>query len=300
MKKLFLLSFLLLFSLVFASAEWEYQETHDTASNPDVPDGTRDYIYLNWTKVTNAVTANWSIEIVENTASTPYTKRTKTNLTLTDACFDNEETQIQVRYDYYVGGSGSTFRDTYQCYNGTDWHVLQYREMLGVSGACSVVTYSVDEPENTYDGSYASGSARHSSSRTGQSYSGKWFYYDPISCGDSTTEPSGVVDTGIWWETQCQPTTGECGDDGCGASLGTCDQGYGCNLGTCEVVIGGGSSVSDNYNDGDSLSVNQTEVVDTNLLTQQSAFSTGVKGVSFFKGISNFFKAFWNTITFWN
>jgi len=103
---------------------------------------------------------------------------------------------------------------------------------------------------------------------------------------------------------ECVPDTlpdgANCGIDSCGTSLGECNQGYGCVSNICEVIIGGGSGTSDNNNDEVEVEpeVELTEEEQA-LLTQQSAFSSDSKGVSFFKGIGNFFKAFWNTITFW-
>jgi len=106
----------------------------------------------------------------------------------------------------------------------------------------------------------------------------------------------------IYEEGTCTPVPvdeSECGTDICGNFYDYCDQGYECDVDTCVITIGGGSVIiSDDIEEEIEPEAELTEE-ELELLTQQSAFSSDSKGVSFFKGIGNFFKAIWNTITFW-
>jgi len=100
-------------------------------------------------------------------------------------------------------------------------------------------------------------------------------------------------DYGTWGP--CTPVENpECGDN-CGEDAGDCDSGYSCSSNICTVIEGGVRNVGS----GGSSTTPVEEVVDTNLLTQQSAFSSGAKGIGFFNGINNFFKALWKGLTFW-
>jgi hypothetical protein len=149
MEKKILFAFLLSFLLIgFASAiQYSYQED----SNESSYNQTQFYIYENYTKPTSALdSSTWRIAYrLGNNVSTPLIFVEK-NLTITDACWNADNSKLIFRISSYFVGDGPQ-TSSYDCFNGTDFEPLEQASSRFVG--CDSTSYALPPTLNrAFDG----------------------------------------------------------------------------------------------------------------------------------------------------